>query len=557
MSIQSNNSYNIVLADLKEKIRLAKQQAVSVVNTHLLLAYWEIGKTITDQEKKEGWGAKVIDRLSLDLKMEFPEMTGLSPRNLRYMRDFALTYRYFPFLQQPLVKSPTGENIIWQPSVAKLEDHHNQSATIVQPVVAQLPWAHHIVILSKIKTAEEREFYIKKAIENNWSKSVLTAQINSDLYKRQGQAITNFQDTLSPLQGDRAIETLKNPYLLEFLGISEEVQERELEKALINHLKDFMRELGRGFAYVGNQKNLVVDGDDFFLDMLFFNTELNCYVIFELKVGDFKPEFAGKLNFYVNVVNEQLKRDYHNPSIGVLLCKTPNETVVKYSLTGIASPIGVADYEFVKALPKKLKGQIPSVEELEAEIEKEMEELKSPSEKRLDSLKAKLASAKIEEIKTPATYEILCNLYDNSLIPLYKRLLARLTDFNDLFLSHNYFWQATESVTNVNELSNFWKNEDYLRSHHQFVMYHRLNGFKKGGANSFDIIKHFTYVLDTYSYGFTLNNYNQQLPFFKKLYHQELTKEDIEFICDTIYEVILGEIEARFESMKQFDNSII
>jgi len=547
----SVNKYNHLLAGLKNKLRLAKQQAVTAVNTYLLSAYCEIGKAIVEQEKEEGWGTKVIDRLAVDLKTEFPEMTGLSPRNLRYMRDFALAYPYFPFLQEPLAKSASLEDAIWQPPVAKLEPSNDQPGTIWQPVVAQLPWAHHMVILSKVKTPENREFYIRKAIENNWSKSVLTLQINGELHKRQGQAITNFQHTLPPLQGDRATETLKNPYLLEFLGISEEVQERELEKALINHLKDFMRELGRGFAYVGNQKNLVVDGDDFFLDLLFFNTELNCYVIFELKVGEFKPEFAGKLNFYVNVVNEQLKRDYHNPTIGVLLCKTPNETVVKYSLTGISSPIGVADYEFVKALPKKLKGQIPSVEELEAEIDKEIEELKSPSEKRLDVLKQKLAALQIEEIKTPATYQILCDIYDNSLVPLYKQLLLKLQDFSDLFLSHNYYWQGNQQmINNIDELRLHWKDEDYLRSNHQFHFVYRLYGFKKGGTESFDIHIDLVYLLDTYSYGFTLSNYNNRQPFIKKFYHQQLTKEDIEFICFAVYDTSLGEIEARIDHLK-------
>ncbi len=229
-------------------------------------------------------------------------------------------------------------------------------------------------------------FYAQKAAENGWSRNILLEQIRSGLHHRQGKAITNFDNTLPRPQSDLAKETLKNSYAFDFLGLSEKVQERELEKGLINHLKKFMLELGRGFAYVGNQYNLLVEDDEYFLDLLFYNTRLHCFVIFELKIGEFKPEYAGKLNFYINTIDAQVKTAVDKPTIGVLLCKTPNETVVKYSLFGISTPIGVAQYELAKVLPEELIAEMPTAEELESELEQEAEKLQGPLETRLNAL---------------------------------------------------------------------------------------------------------------------------------------------------------------------------
>ncbi len=272
--------YYSILNGLKEKIRLARQKAAVAVNNEMLSVYWEIGYTILQQQKEEGWGTKVIDRLAVDLKSEFPDMKGLSIRNFKYMRAFAEAYPQFV-----------------QQAAAQIQTTGNQRIIIVQQLAAQLPWGHHQVLLDKVKPQQERAFYIKKSIENGWSRSVLLHQIESQLHLRQGNAITNFEQTLPKAQSDLARETLKNPYLFDFLGVGEEIQERELEKALIQHIKKFMLELGRGFAYVGNQYNLVVENDDYFLDLLFYNYHLHRFIIFELKVGDFKPEFTGKLNF--------------------------------------------------------------------------------------------------------------------------------------------------------------------------------------------------------------------------------------------------------------------
>jgi predicted nuclease of restriction endonuclease-like (RecB) superfamily len=375
MGVKSDKNYALVLRNLKEKIRVARLKASFTVNTQLLQLYWEIGSTILQRQKQEGWGTKVIGRLASDLRSEFPDMKGLSQRNFVYMQTFAAAYPHFPFFQPRL--TVMSNNSITQPLVAQLKkDKERQSVlqkglsklpsdVITQPLVAQLPWTHHTIILDKLQTWDERIFYVCKAIQNGWSKSVLTWQIESKLHLRQGKAITNFEQTLPKDQSGLANEMLKNPYSFDLMGISEEMQERELEKALIHHIKKFLLELGRGFAYVGNQFNIVIEKDDYFLDLLFYNYHLHCFVVFELKVGKFTPEYAGKLNFYINTVDAQIKGKADRPTMGVLLCKTPNRTVVKYALQGMATPMGVADYEFAKALPKNLKSGLPTIEELE------------------------------------------------------------------------------------------------------------------------------------------------------------------------------------------------
>ena len=530
MSLPQRNYLNI-LESLKERIRQARFRAAFTVNAELLKLYWEIGNTIIEQQKQEGWGAKIIDRLAIDLKTEFPDFKGLSIRNLKYMRAFAEAYPQF--MQQGAAQI---ENVELLPSIP-----------IVQQAAAQLPWGHHQVVLDKVKEPQQRLFYIQKCIENGWSRNILSEQIASNLYERQGKAITNFKHTLPQVQSDLVQQTLKSPYVFDFISLSEEIKERELEKGLIQHLKKFMLELGKGFAYVGNQKNLVVEGDDFFLDLLFYNYHLRCFVVFELKVGDFEPEFAGKLNFYVNTVNEQMKGADHEPTIGVLLCKTPNETVVKYSLKGIGSPIGVADYELARALPKQLKGEIPTVEEFEAEIEKEYEELKSPSQKRFDILKEKLSQLKGEGIKQTATNQILFEIVDKSLIPLYKALIQRMDDFKEWFLSSNYSWHGKNiqyiEAKDVSLFAEQWKNEEFLKGTTNFPFSYHLNGFIKGGTEAFNTGFQLDYRIDTYWWGFILLNYTNQQPIKKKMYHEQLSSEDIQEIVETAYNYVMDNIE--------------
>lgn len=329
-------------------------------------------------------------------------MRGLSERNLEYMQTFASTWPYYPFPQPAVAElattGQTGGSSIPQLKTAELQFNENQHIDERQSLLSRIPWTHHMIILDKVKTPEERFFYIKEAISNGWNSNMLKVNIETCLHKRQGNAITNFDSLLSENQAELARLTLKNPYVFDFLDIEIEapMHERDLERALLKHIQRFLLELGKGFAYVGNQFNVKVQEDEFALDLLFFNYNLNCFVVFELKARDFKSEYAGKLNFYVNIIDAQIKLPVHNPTIGVILCKTPNDMVVKYSLQGIQTPLGVAEYEL---MPKQLKTEMPTIEELELELEKEIEIMQSPIDEKKNKLKDILAKVKEEEIK--------------------------------------------------------------------------------------------------------------------------------------------------------------
>jgi len=328
--------YAEFLADLKERIRRARIKAALSANRELILLYWEIGRMILEWQKKEGWGSKVIDRLAQDLRREFPDIKGFSARNLKYMRAFAEAYPDKKFVQQ---------------------------------VAAQIPWFHHCTLLDKVKDPAERIWYIQQTIEHGWSRNVLVHQIESGLYHRKGKAITNFDRTLPAPQSDLAREVLKDPYVFDFLGLTEDIRERELERQLIVRIRDFLLELGVGFAFVGSQVHLEVGGEDFYLDLLFYHLKLRCYVVIELKTGEFKPEYAGKMNFYLSAVDDLLRHPDDRPSIGIILCKSKNKVIVEYALRDITKPIGVSSYRLTRALPEELKESLPGVEELKRELE--------------------------------------------------------------------------------------------------------------------------------------------------------------------------------------------
>jgi predicted nuclease of restriction endonuclease-like (RecB) superfamily len=320
---------------LKRRIRAAQVKAALAVNAELVLLYWRIGRDILVRQEQEGWGARVIDRLSADLRAAFPEMQGFSPRNLKYMRAFAAAWPEAEFVQQ---------------------------------VAAQLPWFHSCTLLDRVKDAAVREWYARQTIEHGWSRNVLLTQIETGFHKRAGKALTNFNTTLAPPHSDLAQQTLKDPYVFDFLTPGPEAQERDLERGLVEHVRDFLLELGVGFAFVGSQVHLEVGGEDFYVDLLFFHLRLRCFVVIELKTGEFKPEYAGKMNFYLSAVDAQLRGEGDQPSIGLVLCKAKNKVVVEYALWDTKKPIGVSAYRLLEKLPAKLKGSLPTVEELEAEL---------------------------------------------------------------------------------------------------------------------------------------------------------------------------------------------
>lgn len=405
-----------------------------------------------------------------------------------------------------------------QQAAAQINFPEIQIDTIVQQLAAQLPWGHHQLILDKVKNSAERHFYIRKTVENGWSRNMLARQIETNFFERTGKAISNFPDTLPALQSDLVQQTIKNPYIFDFLNLSEQFQEKELEKALVEHLKQFMLELGKGFAYVGRQHNLIVNGDDFFLDLLFYNYNLKRFVIFELKIGDLKAEYAGKLNFYVNTVDEQVKAAGHQSTIGVLLCKTPNETVVKYALKGIDTPIGVSEYELAKALPKELKKEMPTIEELEKEIDESYEELKSPFQKKIEVLKEKLTELKGPEMNQVANKDLLFDIIDKSLLPLYRELLKRGEELKQLFHNTEYIWTSKDGFCNrIEEVQTAWKDQNLLKMNPELNFNYRFRGLLKAGTDAFDTSFQLIWRIDQYMWGFRLTNYNNQKVFFKKI----------------------------------------
>ncbi|WP_372874286.1 YhcG family protein [Pseudomonas sp.] len=327
--------YGDWLADLKGRIHNAQQRATLAVNRELVLLYWQIGKDILTRQAQQGWGAKVIERLAHDLRAAFPDMKGFSPRNLKYMRAFAEAWPEAEFVQQ---------------------------------AVAQLPWGHNLVLLDRLNTAIERRWYAAKAIEHNWSRNVLNIHIETRLLERSGTAVTNFDVNLPKPQSDLARESLKDPYRFDFLGLSDEAQEREIEHALVKHVTEFLLELGAGFAFVGRQVLLDVGGDEFFIDLLFYHLKLRCYVVIELKTGKFKPEHLGQLSFYLTAMDAQFKHPQDGPTIGLLLCKSKNKVVAEYALRDNARPIGVAEYQLVESLPAELQTSLPSIEQIEREL---------------------------------------------------------------------------------------------------------------------------------------------------------------------------------------------
>jgi predicted nuclease of restriction endonuclease-like (RecB) superfamily len=329
------DGYAEFLHTLTERIQSAQVRAALAVNHELVRLYWQIGRDILTRQEQRGWGAKVIDQLAADLRRAFPEMQGFSPRNLKYMRAFAAAW---------------------------------PDEAIVQQLAAQIPWFHNCILLDKLKDPTERAWYVHQTIAQGWSRNVLVHQIESGLYRRQGQALTNFDRTLPAPQSDLAQQLLKDPYNFDFLTLSADARERDLERGLLAHLRDFLLELGVGFAFVGSQYPLAVAGEEYPVDLLFYHLKLRCFVVAELKMGRFEPEYVGKMNFYLSAVDDLLRHPDDGPSIGLILCKTKNEVIAEYALRDTSKPIGVSAYQLTTSLPAPLQASLPTIEDLEAEL---------------------------------------------------------------------------------------------------------------------------------------------------------------------------------------------
>lgn len=331
-----SENYRLLLEDLKQRIRQAQVKAALAVNRELILLYWQLGKEILHRQNNEGWGSKVIDRLSADLKREFPEVKGFSPRNLKYMRAFAEAY----------------------PDI-----------TVVQQAAAQIPWTHNCVLLDKVKDLKERLWYIEQVVKFGWSRNVMALHIDRGVHLPSSEAITNFEQTLPPPDSDLATQLIKDPYNFDFLTLSQEVKESELEKALVTHIRNFLIELGVGFAFMGSQYPLTVDGKEYFLDLLFYHTHLHAYVVIDLQVGEFEPAFSGQMNFYVSAVDAYMRREGDNPTIGIILCRDKQQTTVEFALQDLEKPISVSTYRLKNDLPESLQAAFPSPERLQREMD--------------------------------------------------------------------------------------------------------------------------------------------------------------------------------------------
>jgi predicted nuclease of restriction endonuclease-like (RecB) superfamily len=340
--IDSMTDYAEFLQTLKARIQQAQIRAALSVNRELVMLYWHIGREILQRQQTQGWGAKVIERLSRDLRREFPDMKGFSRTNLLYMRAFAQAY---------------------------------DNERFVQEVLGQITWYHNITLIDKIKDPAERQWYIRQTYEHGWSRNVLAHQIQTGLYQRQGKAVTNFTRTLPSPQSDLAQQLLTDPYNFDFLSLGKEFHERDLERSLLVNIRDFLLELGVGFAFVGSQYHLEVGGQDFYLDLLFYHLKLRCYVVIDLKIGEFKPEDSGKMNFYLSVVDDALRHAQDAPSIGLILCRTQDRLISEYALRDMNKPIGISAYELTRSLPEELKGSLPTIEEIETELSGKLEEM--------------------------------------------------------------------------------------------------------------------------------------------------------------------------------------
>ncbi len=355
-----NKEYAEWLKSLSQRFRQSQIKAAVKVNSELLKFYWSLGQDIVERDFENTYGSEFFKNLSIDLKEEFPDTKGFSPTNLGYIKRFYILYSNAAKIYPQLEGNFPQINSI---------SNYPQVGGNSEPLIFSVPWGHHKLLIDKfLKAPEKVLFYVQKIIENNWSRAVLDWQIDSNLYERQGKAISNFKRTLPTPQSDLAQQITKDPYVIDIMGVRQEMQERELEEHLDSHISKYLLELGKGFTYYGHQVHLRVGNEDFYIDQLFYHVRLHCYVVIELKATAFKPEHIGQLNFYVTAVNKLMCTEHENPTIGLLICKDKNDVVAEYTLQGVDSPIGVSSVEIFDKLTEDFKSALPSIEDIENEL---------------------------------------------------------------------------------------------------------------------------------------------------------------------------------------------
>jgi predicted nuclease of restriction endonuclease-like (RecB) superfamily len=368
-SIERFKNYASFLKEVKSRIQKAQIKANFAANRELIILYWNVGRMVCAVQNSAGWGKRVIPKLSQDIKNELPGINGFSVTNIKRMTLFYREYANFnligPQAVGQLQTSGLEESKKSPQAVGQIQEAAN---TNLQHIVTGLPWGHNVLLMEKIKDRQEREWYMSQCLKHGWSRNILDVHIKNHSYERRGKATTNFDRTLPPIHSDMAQQTLKDPYIFDFLTIGNKFRERELESELLKHIQEFLIELGVGFAFVGRQYHIEVGNTDFYIDLLFYHLKLRCYVVIELKKGPFKPEHAGKLNFYLNVTDKELRQKDDQPSIGLIFCQDKNRVVAEYALQNLDKAIGVSEYQLTQTLPEELKSSLPTVDEIEREL---------------------------------------------------------------------------------------------------------------------------------------------------------------------------------------------
>jgi predicted nuclease of restriction endonuclease-like (RecB) superfamily len=526
------DNYISILAGLKERIRTSRTRAALAINKELLFLYWELGNTILSMQRMEGWGAKVIERISADLKSDFPDFRGLSPRNLKYMVAFAKAYPQFV-----------------QIGVQQVEDPRLEPMTIVQGALAQLSWYHIITLLDKVKDNNERDFYILQSVQSGWSRDVMVHQIESNLHLRVGSLPNNFVQTLPAAESDLVKQIFKDPYKLDFIAAGDIAKERDLEDVITKHVTKFLLELGQHFAFMGRQYKMVLGDKEYFYDLLFYHTRLKRYIIIELKIDEFKPEYKGKMEFYLTLADDLLKQEGDGRSIGLILCKTKDGLVAEYALRDSTAPIGIAEYTLGKILPDNIEGELPTIEELEAQIEKEIEELKKPSEKKYERLKEMLKDFNQPELKERKSVESNVKVYTDVVIPIREKINQALAELGQQFAGVNVRTFALGSSLGNDEANIAYLKQDPGGDAHS--VHYRLAGFRKAGAKAFDIDSHLTFRLHEYKYSIMLTQHHPVNPLIEKLYHELPSEAEMDAVIDKMVEVMIDDITFQVERIKE------
>jgi predicted nuclease of restriction endonuclease-like (RecB) superfamily len=401
--VQTLCEYTDLLCQVKSRIRQAQTKAILSANAEMIRLYWDIGRLVLHRQETKGWGTSVIPRLARDIRNDLPDVKGFSERNIGRMIALRHEYaelpailpqavaKFAPAQAEPIVPQPVAKLVhdskalVLHPPGAKLSEASR--AEMLQQFVVRLPWGHNILLMEKVKDLDARLWYMQATVQNGCSRNILFLMIGGKAHQRQGKAITNFTDQFPPAQSDLAIQALKDPYIFDFFTLEEPFHERELETQLLRHLEKFLIELGQGFAFVGRQYHVVVGDEDFYVDLLFYHLHLRAFIVIDLKKGAFKPEYAGKMNFYLSVIDDKLRHPIDKRSIGLILCQDRNRIVAEYALRGMNKPIGISEYQLTRALPKELQSSLPSIEQIEAELAVETGDAKEAKAKKKRSPK--------------------------------------------------------------------------------------------------------------------------------------------------------------------------